>query len=326
MKKGKAVALALSLAIAVTSVFLPTSTAKAAPRNSNFVQRAMIDVSKYQQNIDWPTVKAAGIDYVIIRVGYRNHTTGAIEVDPLYTQNISGALAAGLNVGVYFRTEAVNPSEAIEEAQWTINMVAPYNITLPIAIDFEPKAGDRAYGLDVATNTINIDAFCTTIQNSGYAPMVYSYRNGFTQKFDGSALAAKYLIWSASNPPWAISDFWQYGQGYVPGIPTLVDLDTWFDDGSLANYAYGAYKVVFNPTFYADANVDLKKKYGYDAKKLYEHFLKHGMAEGRCSSPTFNVRAYRAANPDLDAAYGDNWTMYFIHYINVGQYEGRVTI
>lgn len=326
-KKNKIFAVVLSLAMAVTAFVAPqsTETASAAPRSATYVEKAMIDVSRFQGAIDWPTVKAAGINYAMIRIGFRNHKTGALEVDPMFTTNINGALAAGINVGVYYRTEAVNPAEAAEEAAWTIGMVAPYNISLPIAIDFEPKVGDRAYGLDVATNTANIDAFCSMIAANGYAPMVYSYRNGFTQKFDGLSLANKYLIWSASNPSWGISDFWQYGQGVCPGINGAVDFNTWYDDGSLNSY-YGPYRAVFNPTFYADANPDIKKKYGYDTKKLLNHFLTKGMAQGRVSAPTFNVRAYREKNPDLNAVYGNNWTLYYNHYITNGQYEGRQTI
>lgn len=327
MKKKRLAAFVIAAATAITSFFVPAATTKveAAPRSATYVERAMIDVSKFQGVIDWPTVKAAGINYCMIRVGYRNHINGGIEVDPYYARNISGALAAGINVGVYFRTEAVNPAEAAEEAAWTVAMVQPYNISLPIAIDFEPKAGDRAYGLDVATNTANIDAFCQMIAANGYAPMVYSYRNGFTKKFDGLGLASKYLIWSASNPPWGISDFWQYGQGVCPGINGAVDFNTWYDDGSLNSY-YGPYRAVFNPVFYADANPDIKKLYGYDTQKLLNHFLTKGMAQGRVSAPTFNVRAYREKNPDLNAVYGNNWTLYYNHYITNGQYEGRQTI
>ena len=125
-----------------------------------------IDVSKWNGNIDWSAVKNSGINFVIIRCGYRGSSAGALIEDPTFKRNIQGAQNAGIRVGVYFFTQAVNEVEAVEEASMVINLIKGYNISYPVYLDVEASHG-RGDGISAAQRTANIKAFCGTIQNAG---------------------------------------------------------------------------------------------------------------------------------------------------------------
>lgn len=192
-----------------------------------------IDVSKYQGDIDWEKVAAAGVEFVIIRAGYRGSVTGAIVKDPLFEQNIKGAEAAGLEVGVYFFTQAISEAEAVEEASAVITMVAPYKLKLPIYIDTEGAGGNgRADGLDAETRTEVCDAFCRTCVNAGYNGGVYAsrywlYNNLFMDRLN------KYEVWLAeyvSVPKYTgYYTMWQHSsKGKIDGINGNVDLDIYY--------------------------------------------------------------------------------------------------
>ena len=196
-------------------------------------QKIGIDVSKYQGDIDWEKVAAAGVQFVIIRVGYRGSVTGALVEDPNFVQNIRGALAAGLEVGVYFFTQAINETEAVEEASAVISMVREYDIKLPIYIDTEGAGGNgRADGLDKDMRTKVCDAFCRTAKNAGYNAGVYASRSWLYNNLDTSVLD-KYEIWDAewvSVPQYTgYYTMWQYSsKGSVDGIVGNVDLDIYY--------------------------------------------------------------------------------------------------
>ncbi|MCQ2525392.1 MAG: glycoside hydrolase family 25 protein [Lachnospiraceae bacterium] len=196
-------------------------------------QKVGIDVSKYQGDIDWDKVAAAGVQFVIIRAGYRGSVTGALVEDPNFVQNIRGALAAGLEVGVYFFTQAVNETEAVEEASAVVSMVREYDIKLPIYIDTEGAGGNgRADGLDVETRTKVCDAFCRTAVNAGYNAGVYASRSWLYHNLDTSVLD-KYEIWNAewvSVPQYTgYYTMWQYSsKGSIDGIVGNVDLDIYY--------------------------------------------------------------------------------------------------
>ena len=189
-----------------------------------------IDVSRWQGNIDWPTVKAAGIEFVIIRVGYRGSETGVLVEDSYYRQNIKGATEAGLKVGVYFFTQAITKAEAVEEASMVLSLTSGYNLSYPIFIDTENGSGNaRANGLDKATRTECIVAFCETIRNAGKRAGVYASKSWFTNKLDTSRLD-NYYIWVAQyNTECTYTgryNIWQYTEtGSVPGIKGNVDLN-----------------------------------------------------------------------------------------------------
>jgi len=196
-------------------------------------QKVGIDVSKYQGDIDWEKVAAAGVQFVIIRAGYRGSVTGALVEDPNFVQNIRGALAAGLEVGVYFFTQAVNETEAVEEASAVVSMVREYDIKLPIYIDTEGAGGNgRADGLDKETRTQVCDAFCRTAKNAGYNSGVYASRSWLYNNLDMSVLD-KYEIWDAewvSVPQYTgYYTMWQYSsKGSIDGIVGNVDLDIYY--------------------------------------------------------------------------------------------------
>lgn len=194
-----------------------------------------VDVSRYQGNIDWKAVKAAGVDFAMIRVGYRGYGTGALALDTCFTQNIKGALAAGVEVGVYFFSQAITTAEAVEEAQYTLNLIQKYNVTYPVVFDWEPYSSSvnaRTNGLSDKTLTRCAAAFCDTVVNAGYIPMVYSNLTYFYLHLDLSKLK-DYPFWLAqyTSKPTFYYNFvmWQYtGEGTVPGISGNTDLNICF--------------------------------------------------------------------------------------------------
>lgn len=192
-----------------------------------------IDVSKYQYNIDWNAVKASGIDFAIIRVGYRGYGTGALVEDPYFRQNIKGANAAGVKVGLYFYSQAINEQEAVDEASMVIRLIQETGgrVSYPIYFDTEKVAGDtgRADGISRDQRTRNAVAFCNAIQNAGYRAGVYSYASWFYNNLNMASLTG-YSIWIAQyrdNLDFKYNyDIWQYtSSGTVPGISTRVDMN-----------------------------------------------------------------------------------------------------
>ena len=187
-----------------------------------------IDVSKWNGNIDWNAVKNSGISYVIIRCGYRGSTTGAMIEDPKFKSNIQGALNAGLKVGIYFFSQAVNEVEAVEEASMTIGLIKKYKISYPVFLDVEPSGG-RADGIDRNTRTKVIKAYCETIRNSGYTAGVYANKTWLESYMNAGELS-KYKIWLAqynTAPTYGGKyDMWQYSsKGSVAGISGHTDMN-----------------------------------------------------------------------------------------------------
>lgn len=194
-----------------------------------------IDVSKWNKEIDWESVKAAGVDFVIIRCGYRGSKTGALVEDPYFKKNVEGAEAAGLKVGIYFFTQATTEIEAVEEASMALMLCRNYKLALPIFIDTEGAGGNgRADGLGVETRTAVCEAFCRTIDNSGFNAGVYASKNWFTNNLSTENLS-DYTIWLAQYSRAATYDgrydLWQYtSAGTIDGIETRVDLNMCYRD------------------------------------------------------------------------------------------------
>lgn len=187
-----------------------------------------IDVSKHNGNIDWNAVKNSGVDFVIIRCGYRGSATGVLVEDPKFKSNIQGATAAGLKVGIYFFSQAVNEVEAVEEASMTVSLIRNYKITYPVFLDVEAANG-RADGLNSAARTQVIKAYCETIRNSGYTAGVYANKTWLSSKMNVSSLGS-YRIWLAqyaSAPTYSGRyEMWQYSStGRISGISGNVDLN-----------------------------------------------------------------------------------------------------
>lgn len=189
-----------------------------------------IDVSKWQKEIDWDKVKNAGVEYAIIRAGYRGSATGSLVKDPYFDNNMRGAENAGIPTGVYFFTQATNEVEAVEEASMVIALIKQYHLDYPVFIDTEGAGGKgRADGLDVETRTLVCEAFCRTIENAGYKAGVYASRNWLHNCLETSRLK-QYVIWLAEyrNKPLyqGYYQLWQYtSKGSVDGIEGNVDLN-----------------------------------------------------------------------------------------------------
>lgn len=187
-----------------------------------------IDVSTWNGNIDWNKVKNSGVSYVIIRTGFRGSTQGSLVEDNKFRQNIQGATNAGLKVGVYFFSQAVNEVEAVEEASMVLSQVKGYKLTYPVFIDVEPSGG-RADKLSSGERTKVINAFCQTIQNGGLRAGVYANKTWLNQKMNVSALSG-YKIWLAQYNSTVTYggryDMWQYSdKGSVAGISGKVDMN-----------------------------------------------------------------------------------------------------
>ncbi len=202
-------------------------------RSTEYTNKTGVDVSVYQgSNIDWNQVKAAGVDFAIIRVGGRGWgSEGKVYADNTAKKNIEGAIAAGLDVGVYFFSQAISVEEAREEAQFTLDAIKGYNITYPVVFDWERIGGDetRTYGLSTSTLCAAANAFCSTVESAGYKPMIYFNSYCGYMKYDLSKIM-EYEFWFAqyTDKPNFYYNFhmWQYtSSGSVPGIPGKVDLN-----------------------------------------------------------------------------------------------------
>lgn len=189
-----------------------------------------IDVSKWNGTIDWNAVANAGIDFAIIRVGYRGYSAGTLVEDPYFKQNIAGATKAGIKVGIYFFTQAITEAEAVEEASMAISLVSGYQLQLPIYFDTEDVDGNgRADKMSVAKRTAITKAFCETVKNAGYMPGVYASTSWYNNQLNAAELT-NYDIWVAHYAN--VCGFkgryhmWQYtSSGSVPGIKGRVDVN-----------------------------------------------------------------------------------------------------
>lgn len=195
-----------------------------------------IDVSVYQGEIDWQKVADAGIDFAIIRVGYRGYgSEGKMMPDKYFTQNIQGALDAGLDVGVYYFSQAITVEEARQEAAYVIEQVKDYPLTYPVVFDWERQnyAGSRTQTVpSVSTMCKMANAFCADITAAGYEAMVYFNPSEGYKQYDLSQLM-DYPFWLAqyNSVPTFYYDFdmWQYtSTGRVPGISGSVDINLRF--------------------------------------------------------------------------------------------------
>lgn len=188
-----------------------------------------IDVSKYQPSINWQSVKASGVSYVIIRCGYRGSSTGALIEDPYFKSHIKGAKAAGLKVGIYFFTTAVTEAEAVEEASMAAYLCKGYGIDYPIFMDCESSPRPGYNSLSSGQRTAIIKAFCNTIRSAGYTPGVYANKTWLTSYMNAGELSG-YKIWLAqynTAPTYSGRyDMWQYtSKGQVNGISGYVDMN-----------------------------------------------------------------------------------------------------
>ncbi len=192
-----------------------------------------IDVSKYNKDIDWMRVRASGIEFAIIRAGYRGSSSGVLVEDPYFRQNLAGAKAAGVRIGVYFFTQAITPDEAREEAEAVASLVNASDLALPVFLDVESSgnsSGGRADPLDKATRTEIVRVFCESAESLGYRAGVYANKTWMNNKLDMSVLApfTKWLAQYRAGGPTYDGDYsiWQYtSSGAVDGIVGRVDMN-----------------------------------------------------------------------------------------------------
>ena len=200
------------------------------------VSRTGVDVSSHQQDIDWQAVADSGVEYAIVRVGYRGYTDGEIFPDTMARENIEGALAAGLDVGVYFFSQATSEQEAKEEAWAVLDTIDGYPIRYPVLFDWEGVADDTARTDNVTGPEMTqfALAFCGEVDRAGYTAGVYFNQSYGYNSFDLRALR-DYEFWLAEYDDAQSFAYevqlWQYDyQGRVPGIETTVDLNLCYKD------------------------------------------------------------------------------------------------
>lgn len=162
-----------------------------------------IDVSEWNGSINWRKVKSSGVTFAFIRAGGRYYGSGAYFVDSKFAENVKNATAAGIDVGAYFYSQAINATEARQEAAYTLNIVSSYNLTLPIVMDYEYawEGGltGRLYNahLSKSAATTVINTFCSTVEASGYVGMLYASKSVITDDMKITSINNKYPIWNA---------------------------------------------------------------------------------------------------------------------------------
>ena len=194
-----------------------------------------IDVSYAQGAIDWNRVMKAGIKFAIIRAAFRGYGTGRIVADEWFERNIKGATAAGIKVGVYFFSQAVNEKEGAEEADYIVNQIRNYKVTLPVVIDTEYVSDSRARGnlISKEIRTVAVKAFCDRSLQRGYTPMIYASTSWLNNQLDMSKLSS-YKVWVAQYYSRVTYNgkyqCWQYSSsGSVDGISNRVDMNYWYN-------------------------------------------------------------------------------------------------
>lgn len=203
--------------------------------DERYCVRKGIDVSEHQGIIDWGKVRADGYEFAMLRIGYRGYgTAGSLHVDATFHENITSAKAAGLDVGVYFFSQAVNEEETLEEAALVLENLKGYELELPVVFDPERIRDDTARTDDVSGRqfTKNTALFCKKMEEAGYQPMIYSNLVWEAFEYDMEQLA-DYPIWyadyeAAPQTPYRFT-FWQYSEkGWVDGVDGAVDLNVQF--------------------------------------------------------------------------------------------------
>lgn len=240
----------MSLLLAGTMLVTPI-TASAFTGSSNFMDKTYthqdrfvssgiqqgIDVSYHNGTLDWSTIKAAGVDFAILRAAYRGYgTEGTLVRDAKFAEYMQGAMSQGIPVGAYIYSQAITTAEAVQEANYILNIVRGYSLDLPIVFDYE-FAGVKSGRLDSAWSSGKLNkskmtdialAFCDTIKNAGYDAMVYANKTFLSKNLDHEVIEnAGYDVWLAhytTNTNYT-GDYkiWQYtSSGKIPGIANKV--------------------------------------------------------------------------------------------------------
>lgn len=199
----------------------------------NKVSHLGIDLSYHNGIVDWDKLAESGVEFVMLRCGYRGYTEGGLVKDEKFEEYAAEANRVGINLGVYFFTQSISVEEAVEEAKFTIDLIKDYDISYPVALDTEAISDKNA-----RTNAAEISdelrsemaiAFCEKIKEAGYYPMIYSSENWMRRDMNLEMLS-EYDFWAAQylEENDFLYDFtmWQYtDEGFVPGIDEAIDLD-----------------------------------------------------------------------------------------------------
>ena len=225
----------------ITDIKLTDEGFEHAERYENCTVIDGIDVSEHQkEEIAWKKAKTGGADYVFIRAGYRTTDKGKLKTDARFEENIRDAEKAGLMVGAYFYSQALDSKEAAEEADYLLELVKDYDITMPLAIDFELYSGGRlankieAGEMPVASAYHDIvQAFCRKVEDAGYESAVYANLDMLTNYMDADVLDDSETIWLARYNATADLDadywFWQCSdKGQIGGYKGNIDHDFWY--------------------------------------------------------------------------------------------------
>lgn len=254
MKKSKKILSALLAALLVLQVFVVSMVAQAATTKSPYDSKTYthylnldsskilngIDVSYHNGTINWQKVKADGVQFVFLRIGYRGWgSSGSLNKDTLFDTYYNGAKAAGIKIGIYFYSQALNESEANAEANYSLELLKGRALDLPIVFDYE-FAGVQQGRLDSANlskrqMTNNVHAFCETVEEAGYSSMLYANKTFLNDHLYADEVAAHYPIWIARYDATKL-DFtkgvsaWQYtSSGTVSGISGNTDANFLYD-------------------------------------------------------------------------------------------------
>lgn len=219
-----------------------------------------IDVSAHQGRINWAQVAASGVQFAIIRCGFRGQTAGSIYEDAYFKTNVAGAAANGIKVGIYFYSTAVNENEALEEAAWVVKKISTYRITYPVVYDFEDFGAYRCAGVGGAQATSNALTFLNFVRANGYEPMMYANKSDITTRMSRGSFNCKFWLahYTSQTDYKGSFNMWQYtSRGSVPGIAGNVDM----------NVAYFSYGTTAAP------------KHTHD----YKEVVKNSIKEATCS-------------------------------------------
>jgi GH25 family lysozyme M1 (1,4-beta-N-acetylmuramidase) len=202
--------------------------------DEKYIALSGVDVSEHQQEIDWYGVKSDNVDFAVIRAGYRGYSEGKLAEDEFFRENMAGASQAGIDIGVYFFSQAVSVEEARQEAEFLLELLDGYEITLPVFFDWEPITYEdsRTANIDGTTLTDCCLEFCSVIEAAGYDAGVYFYRSLGYQQYELDRLE-DLIFWAAAPGDYPdfyyYHTFWQYSYtAQVSGIEGDADLDLMF--------------------------------------------------------------------------------------------------
>ena len=278
-------------------------------RFSDVTKEYGVDISYYQSwntTIDWAAAKADGVKFAIVRLGFRGYgSAGTLEIDPHFYRNIQAAKDAGLEIGAYFFTQAINTTEAKAEADYCLRLLSGMTLDLPLFIDIEEisyASGrlDRA-GLSAYQHTQNVRAFCDTVIAGGFEAGVYASQWWLEYKLYGAELAQDYPVWVAcygSSTSYAGGyDYWQYSSsGYPAGFSTRVDMNVRYKVDHGPSYAPTASISGTSMTWTSVSDADGYVVYSVDSSGNHKALLTvsgTSYTAAAASGTNYYVRAYR---------------------------------